>query len=113
MEIALTDLQQEIDKSVRKVCAQFPDQYWHECDENARFPEEFYAAMAADGWLGITMPQELGGAGLGVTEASIMMHAIAASGGPPAAASSIHINLFGPHAIVVHGTAEQKKRWLT
>jgi len=112
MDLALTELQQEIDASVRKVCAQFPDSYWHDCDERARFPEEFYAAMAAAGWLGITMPQELGGAGLGVTEAAIMMHAVSSSGGAQAAASSIHINLFGPHAIVVHGTPEQKKRWL-
>jgi acyl-CoA dehydrogenase len=113
MEIALNELQLEIDASVRKVCAQFPDAYWDECDENSRFPEEFYAAMATAGWLGITMPTELGGAGLGVTEAAIMMHAVSSSGGAQAAASSIHINLFGPHAIVVHGTAEQKKRWLT
>jgi len=112
MEIALNELQLEIDASVRKVCAQFDDAYWHECDESARFPEEFYAAMATAGWLGITMPQELGGAGLGVTEAAIMMHAVASSGGAQAAASSIHINLFGPHAIVVHGTPEQKERWL-
>jgi alkylation response protein AidB-like acyl-CoA dehydrogenase len=64
------------------------------------------------GW-GITMPEELGGAGLGVTEAAIMMHTVASGGGGQAAASSIHINLFGPHAIVVHGSPEQKKRWLT
>ncbi len=113
MEIALSELQREIDASVRKVCAPFSDAYWHECDEAARFPEEFHAAMAAAGWLGITMPQDLGGAGLGVTEAAIMMHAVASSGGGQAAASSIHINLFGPHAIVVHGTSEQKRRWLT
>jgi acyl-CoA dehydrogenase len=113
VEIALSELQQEIDASVRKVCAQFTDAYWHECDEAARFPEEFYAAMAGAGWLGITMPPDLGGAGLGVTEAAIMMHAVASSGGGQAAASSIHINLFGPHAIVVHGTSEQKRRWLT
>jgi len=113
MEIALNELQREIDTSVRKVCAQFDDAYWHECDESARFPEEFYAAMATAGWLGITMPQELGGAGLGVTEAAVMMHAVASSGGAQAAASSVHINLFGPHAIVVHGTPEQKERWLT
>ena len=112
MEIALTELHQEIDVNVRKVCAQFSDHYWQECDELARFPEEFYAAMAAAGWLGITMPQDLGGAGLGVTEAAIMMHAVASGGGGQAAASSIHINLFGPHAIVVHGTPEQKQRWL-
>jgi acyl-CoA dehydrogenase len=69
--------------------------------------------MAAAGWLGITMPEDLGGAGLGVTEAAVMMHAVSSSGGGQSAASSIHINLFGPHAIVVHGTPEQKKRWLT
>jgi acyl-CoA dehydrogenase len=113
MEITLSELQLEIDASVRKVCAQFDDSYWHECDENSRFPEEFYAAMGAAGWLGITMPQELGGAGLGVTEAAIMMHAVSSSGGAQSAASSLHINLFGPHAIVVHGTPEQKERWLT
>jgi acyl-CoA dehydrogenase len=113
MDIALSDLQREIDASVRKVCSQFDDSYWHECDEAARFPEEFYAAMAEAGWLGITMPQELGGAGLGVTEAAVMMHAVSSSGGAQAAASCIHINLFGPHAIVVHGTPEQKVEWLT
>ena len=113
MEIELSELQREIEGSVRKVCAEFTDSYWHDCDENARFPEEFYKAMAAAGWLGITMPEELGGAGLGVTEAAIMMHTVASCGGGQAAASSIHINLFGPHAIVVHGTPEQKKRWLT
>jgi acyl-CoA dehydrogenase len=113
MDFSLTPLQQEIDVNVRKVCAQFTDEYWHKCDELAKFPEEFYAAMAADGWLGITMPEELGGSNLGVTEAAIMMHAVASCGGGQAAASSIHINLFGPHSIVVHGTPEQKRRWLT
>nr|WP_210425101.1 acyl-CoA dehydrogenase family protein [Spongiibacter thalassae] len=108
----LTELQKEIDESVRKVCGEFTDDYWMDCDEHARFPEEFYSAMAQSGWLGITMPEELGGAGLGVTEAAIMMHAVAASGGGQSAASAIHINLFGPHSIVVHGSPEQKKRWL-
>jgi acyl-CoA dehydrogenase len=112
MDFGLTPLQCEIDQNVRKLCARFSDDYWHDCDENARFPEEFYAAMATEGWLGITMPEECGGSGLGVTEASIMMHAVAGSGGGQAAASSIHINLFGPHAIVVHGTRDQKLRWL-
>lgn len=113
MKIELSKLHTEIDTSVRKVCAEFDDEYWDECDEKARFPEEFYRTMAEAGWLGITMPEELGGAGLGVTEAAIMMHAVASSGGGQAAASSIHINLFGPHAIVVHGSPEQKQRWLT
>jgi acyl-CoA dehydrogenase len=112
MDFNLTELHQEIDTSVRKVCAEFGDDYWTEAEEKARFPEEFYAAMAAAGWLGITMPEELGGSGLGVTEAAVMMHAVTSSGGGYSAASALHINLFGPHSIVVHGTQEQKQRWL-
>ena len=68
--------------------------------------------MAEAGWLGITMPEEYGGAGLGVTEAAIMMHEVASHGGAMAAASTVHINLFGPHPIVVKGTPEQKARWM-
>ena len=113
MDITLSDEQRAIDESVAKICARFGDDYWTECDTSPRFPEEFYRAMAEGGWLGITMPVELGGAGLGVTEAAILMHAVTRGGGGFSAASTIHINLFGPHAIVVHGTEEQKKRRLT
>jgi acyl-CoA dehydrogenase len=113
MDFKLTEQQQAIDDSVRQICARFDDAYWSECDEEPRFPHEFYRAMADGGWLGITMPEELGGAGLGVTEAAIMMHAVTSGGGGYSAASAIHINLFGPHAVVVHGTNEQKARWLT
>ena len=112
MFIDLTDDQKEIHDSVVRVCRDFDDHYWSAADEEARFPEEFYRAMADNGWLGITMPEDVGGANLGVTEAAIMMHAVASSGGAQAAASSLHINMFGPHAIVVHGTPEQKTRWL-
>lgn len=112
MEIPLTEDQRAIDKSVREVCAAFSDEYWTECEENSRFPHEYYQAMAAGGWLGITMPEEVGGAGLGVTDAAIMMHAATSSGCGYSAASAIHINLFGPHSIVVHGSREQKQRWL-
>ncbi|CAH1654883.1 MULTISPECIES: acyl-CoA dehydrogenase family protein [unclassified Chelatococcus] len=112
MDFVLSDDQLAIDESVRKICAQFDDGYWTDCEENARFPQEYYRSMADSGWLGITMPEELGGAGLGVTEAAIMMHAVTSSGGGYSAASAIHINLFGPHSIVVHGTPEQKHRWL-
>lgn len=112
MDITLTEDQAAIDESVRKLCEPFTDDYWTECEENTRFPEEYYQAMAAGGWLGITMPVELGGAGLGVTEAAIMMHAATSSNGGYTAASAIHVNLFGPHSIVVHGTEEQKQRML-
>jgi acyl-CoA dehydrogenase len=101
-----------IEESVGRITARFGDDYWTGCDSNARFPDEFHQAMAQAGFLGITMPQELGGSGLGVTEAAIMMHAVARGGGGYAAASSIHLNIFGPHAIVVHGSEEQKNRML-
>jgi acyl-CoA dehydrogenase len=96
---------------VAAVCRRFGDDYWAECDREERFPTEFHRAMAADGWLGVTMPEEYGGAGLGVTEAAIVMHTVASSGAMTAA-SSIHLNMFGPHAAVVHGTPEQQARWL-
>ncbi len=112
MDFSLTEQQQAIENGVRQVCAGFDDAYWTECDEHARFPHEFHRAMAQGGWLGITMPEELGGAGLGVTEAAIMMQAVTSGNGGYSAASTIHLNLFGPHAVVVNGTAEQKQRFL-
>lgn len=112
MNFELDDNLQAIIEGVAKVCAQFDDDYWTECDRTPRFPHEFHRAMAEGGWLGITMPEEAGGANLGVLAAAVMMHTVASSGGGFSAASTIHINLFGPHAIVVHGTPEQKQRWL-
>jgi acyl-CoA dehydrogenase len=97
---------------VRAVVSRFDDEYWLTRDEDGKFPHEFHRAMAEAGWLGITMPEEYGGSGLGVIEAAIMMHEIASHGGGMAAASTVHINLFGPHPIVVKGTSEQKARWV-
>ena len=112
MDFNLTDDQRSIAEAVKRVCAGFPDEYWSQKDAKAEFPHEFHAAMAADGWLGITMPEELGGANLGVTEAAIMMNAVASAGGGAAAMSTLQINLFAPHPIVVLGTPEQKRRML-
>jgi acyl-CoA dehydrogenase len=112
MDFGLSEQQLAIEDGVGKICAGFDDDYWTACEENRRFPTEFHQAMAAGGWLGITMPEDLGGAGLGVTEAAIMMREVASHGGGMAAASSVHINLFGPHPIVVKGTRAQKSRWL-
>jgi acyl-CoA dehydrogenase len=106
------DERNAIREGVRAVVRRFGDDYWLERDEDGRFPHEFHRAMAEAGWLGITMPEEYGGAGLGVTEAAIMMHEVASHGGAMAAASTVHINLFGPHPIVVKGTPEQKARWV-
>src|SRR3954464_1512309 len=103
--------QTAIRDGVAAVCSRFGDEYWAGCDRDERFPVEFHRAMASDGWLGVTMPEEYGGAGLGVTDAAIVMHTVATHGAQTAA-SSIHINMFGPHPVVVHGTPEQKAEWL-
>ena len=99
-------------EGVHAVVSRFDDDYWFARDDDGLFPFAFHRAMAEAGWLGITMPEQYGGAGLGVTEAAIMMREVASHGGGMAAASSVHINLFGPHPIVVHGTEHQKERWL-
>jgi alkylation response protein AidB-like acyl-CoA dehydrogenase len=101
-----------IREGVRAACAPFGDDYWLDRDDTGEFPRDFHRAMADGGWLGITMPEEYGGSGLGVTEAMTMMNEVASCGGGFAAASTIHINLFGPHPIVVKGTPEQKARWV-
>lgn len=108
----LTEERQAIRDGVAAVCKRFGDNYWSACEDEARFPREFHQAMADGGWLGVTMPEKYGGAGLGVTEAALVMHTVASHGGAMAAASSIHINMFGPHPVVVHGTDEQQARWI-
>ncbi|OUR78845.1 acyl-CoA dehydrogenase [Alphaproteobacteria bacterium 46_93_T64] len=112
MDFSLTEEQEAIRDNVAALCAKFDDEYWHDRDRTGEFPNDFHRAMADAGWLGITMPEEYGGANLGVTEAAIMMHEVAKSSGGMSAASAIHINIFGPHPIVVFGTDEQKQRWL-
>jgi acyl-CoA dehydrogenase len=109
--VDLNSEQAAIRDGVAAVCRRFGDDYWAACDRDERFPVEFHRAMATDGWLGVTLPEEYGGAGLGVTEAAIVMHTVAMHGAQTAA-SSIHINMFGPHPVVVHGSAEQKSQWL-
>ncbi len=112
MSLQLTEDQESIRDTVEKICLEFEDDYWLEHDDTGDFPEEFYRAMANGGWLGIAMPEEYGGAGLGVTEAAIMMHTLAKTRGAMSAASAIHMNIFGPHPISVFGTEEQKQRWI-
>jgi acyl-CoA dehydrogenase len=108
----LNDDQEAIREAVAKVCAAFDDEYWRRTDETGTFPEAFVAAMAEGGWLGVAMPESVGGAGLGLTEASIVMQAVAESGAGFSGASAIHLNIFGPMPIVKFGTAEQKAEWL-
>jgi acyl-CoA dehydrogenase len=112
MDFELSDQQAQIRQEVLRICARFDESYWLERDRSGTFPEDFYTAMAQGNWLGIAMPEAYGGAGLGITEASIMMQAIAESGACMSGASAIHINIFGLNPVVVHGTEAQKRRML-
>ena len=112
MDFALTEPQQAIRDQILRICARFDDTYWMERDRDAVFPHAFFDAMAEGNWLGIAMPEAYGGAGLGITEAAIMVQAIAESGAAMSGASAIHINIFGLNPVVVHGTEAQKARML-
>jgi acyl-CoA dehydrogenase len=112
MDFSLTAEQQEIRAAVARLCAGFGDDYWLKKDEDGSFPHEFHRAMAEAGWLGIAMPEAYGGSGLGITEAAVLMQAVAKSGAGFSGASAIHMNIFGLHPVVVFGTDEQKRRFL-
>lgn len=101
-----------IRQSVRKLCADFPDDYWAACDEDHRFPTEFYQAMAQAGYLGIAIPEEYGGSGRGIAEASIVLEEVAASGAAMNGATAIHLSIFGMHPVVKHGSEEMRQRFL-
>lgn len=112
MDVTLTDDQIQIRDAISRICDDFDEGYWLERDSTGTFPHDFCAALAKDGWLGIAMPEAYGGAGLGITEAAIMMQTIAQSGAAMSGASAVHMNIFGPNTVVKFGTDEQKKRWL-
>ena len=112
MDFSVTGEQQRIREAIAKLCTRFPDEYWLKRDAEGGFPADFHQAMAKDGWLGIAMPEEFGGSGLGIVEAAVMMQAIAESGAGFSGASAVHMNIFGLNPVVVFGTPEQKKRML-
>jgi len=112
MNFALTPEQEQIRDAIERTCAPFDADYWLKKDEEGGFPHDFHQALAASGWLGIAMPEAYGGAGLGISEAALMMHTISATGAGLSGASAVHMNIFGLHPVVVFGTDAQKKRWL-
>ncbi len=112
MSFALTPEQLEIRDAVARLCERFGDDYWLKKDTDGGFPHEFHRAMAEGGWLGVAMPEAYGGAGLGITEAAIVMQAVAQSGAGFSGASAVHMNIFGLHPVVVFGSDEQKERFL-
>ena len=112
MDFSFSAEQEAIRAAVDKICAHFGDDYWLAKDRDGGFPDDFHRAFADAGWLGVCIPQEYGGAGLGVTEAALMMQAIAESGAGLSGASALHMNIFGLNPVVVFGSDEQKRRML-
>lgn len=112
MDFSFTTEQQQIRAAIQKICIDFGDDYWLARDREGHFPHDFHQALASAGWLGIAMPEEYGGAGLGITEAALMMQTISASGAGFTGASAVHMNIFGLNPVVVFGDDAQKKRFL-
>ncbi|MGH2375759.1 MAG: acyl-CoA dehydrogenase family protein, partial [bacterium] len=109
MVIRLTDEQVLIRDAVRRLCEQFPDAYWRELDRTQSYPEEFVAALTRAGWLAILIPQEYGGSGLGVAEASLVLEEINRSGGNAAAC---HAQMYIMGTLLRHGSEAQKRAYL-
>jgi len=112
MNFELTEDQQLIRSSVAELAAKFDDHYWMAKDQAHEFPQEFYDAIAGGGWLGMTIPEQYGGHGLGITEATILAEEVARSGGGMNAASAIHMSIFGMQPVVVFGSDEMKAETL-
>ncbi len=112
MDFALTQSQETIRDAITVLCRDFDDAYWLNKDREGGFPFEFHKAMADAGWLGVCIPEDFGGSGLGITEAALIMRTISESGAGMSGASAIHMNIFGLNPVVVFGNEEQRKRML-
>jgi acyl-CoA dehydrogenase len=112
VDFSLTEDQHDIREAVLEQCSRFADDYWLERDHDGVFPHDFYRSMADSGWLGVAMPESVGGAGLGLTEAAIMMQAVAESGGGMTAASSIHGPVFSMQPVALFGAEDQQQRMI-
>ncbi|KAF3769273.1 acyl-CoA dehydrogenase NM domain-like protein [Cryphonectria parasitica EP155] len=102
-----TETQLTVREAVSAICSQFPNSYWRDHDQNEEDPKEFHAALARDGWLGIALPEELGGSGLGIAEATMMMQTITESGAGMAGAQAIHANVYATQPLARFGSKEQ------
>jgi acyl-CoA dehydrogenase len=112
MEFEWTQEQITLKKEVSRLCSQFDDNYWMNCDNEHRFPWEFYNTFAEGGWLGISIPEKYGGAGLGIMEAAIVLNAVAESGAGMNGGTTLHLSMFGLNPVVKHGSEEMKQKYL-
>ena len=112
MDFQLSDDQELIRAAVRKICADYPDEYWAEKDEKHEFPWDFYNVMAEAGWIGIAIPEAYGGSGMGITEASLVLGEVAASGAAMNGATPLHLSMFGMEPVVKYGSEDMKQTYL-
>ncbi|MFD9958151.1 acyl-CoA dehydrogenase family protein [Amycolatopsis sp. NPDC058986] len=112
MDFQLTDDQELIRGAVRELAGKFSDDYWADKDERGEFPHEFYNAFAGAGWLGMAIPEEYGGGGLGVLEAALLLEEVAASGAAMNGCSTMHLTIFGLNTIVKHGSEQLRREIL-
>jgi acyl-CoA dehydrogenase len=112
VDFAPDDDLEAIRGAVRRVCADFDDDYWRRCDTDHEFPWDFYRAMADGGWIGIAIPERYGGGGRGITEAAAVVEEVAASGAAMGGASAIHLSIFGMGPVIKHGSDELRERVL-
>ena len=113
MELScFTETQLDVKNAIEQICAEFPDEYWAARDESGEYPHELHAALAKGGWIGIALPTELGGAGLGISEATMMMQTISQSGAGMGGAQSVHANVYATQPVAKFATEEQRKAML-
>jgi acyl-CoA dehydrogenase len=101
-----------IREGVRALMAQFPDSYWLGKDERHEYPSEFFDAFAAAGFLGVAIPEEYGGSGLGITEAGLVLQEVCASGAGLNGASAVHLSMFGINPVVKHGSEDMRRKYV-
>jgi acyl-CoA dehydrogenase len=112
VDFALTTEQEELRQAARSLARKFDDRYWMELDEKHEFPWDYWKVWGESGWLGMCIPPEYGGGGLGLTEAALVLQEVTASGGALSAATTLHIGIFGLLPIVKHGSEAMKQRFL-
>ena len=112
MDFSISEHEDSIVTAVDNVCARFDDNYWSACDQEHRFPWDFYAAMAAGGWVGIAIPEQYGGGGQGITEAALVLNRVAASGAAMNGSTALHLTMFGLNPVVKFGNEQLKSTFL-
>lgn len=113
MDFTEDDDLRQIRRAVAELASRFDHDYWARHDRDHSFPWDFYKAFADAGWMGITVPEEYGGGGLGIAAAGAMVETLASSGGAMNACTPLHLNMFGMNVVAKHGSEEMRRKTLT